>query len=99
MFFGLLSKGSSEKTEQFKSLEFIYSAYAVEVYPFELDARLTASNKRIVTLIQHAKDYDDKKLVDDQTTLCFDALRKAEDELWPKLSSPLQDLIPKIFHE
>jgi hypothetical protein len=98
-FFGVWGQSDSSAAETYKAMSVAMATYSKQVHGAgEVDAELMQSRRRMASMLHQARkgEVESKEAVAKQTSLCLATLKKAEQDLWPKLSAIQKQETPKL---
>jgi hypothetical protein len=98
-FFGVWGQSDSSAAETYKAMSTVFVTYSKQVHgPLDTDAELAKSRRKMASMLHQARkgDAESKEEVSKQVKLCLATLRKAEQDLWPKLSAVQKQETPKL---
>jgi hypothetical protein len=98
-FFGVWGQSDSSAAETYKAMSTVFVTYSKQVHgPLDTDAELAKSRRKMASMLHQARkgDAESKEEVTKQVKLCLATLRKAEQDLWPKLSAVQKQETPKL---
>jgi uncharacterized membrane protein YccC len=98
-FFGVWGQSDSSAADTYKSMSEVFVAYAQQVHgPLDTDAELAKSRRKMASMLHQARkgEAESKEDVSKQVRLCLATLKKAEQELWPRLSAAQKQQTPKL---
>jgi hypothetical protein len=98
-FFGVWGQSDSSAADTYKAMSIAFTTYARQVHgPVDTDIELTKSRRKMATMLHQARkgETDSKAAVSMQVTLCLATLKKAEQDLWPGLSTKQKQETPKL---
>jgi hypothetical protein len=93
-FFGVWGQSDSSA-----AMSVAMATYSKQVHGAgEVDAELMQSRRRMASMLHQARkgEVESKEAVAKQTSLCLATLKKAEQDLWPKLSAIQKQETPKL---
>jgi hypothetical protein len=98
-FFGVWGQSDSSAADTYKAMSIAFATYARQVHgTVETDIELMKSRRKMASMLHQARkgEIDSKAAVSMQVTLCLATLKKAEQELWPGLSTKQKQETPKL---
>jgi hypothetical protein len=98
-FFGVWGQSDSSAAETYKAMSTAFVTYAKQVHgPLDTDAELAKSRRKMASMLHQARkgEAESKEEVSKQVKVCLATLKKAEQELWPKLSAVQKQETPKL---
>jgi hypothetical protein len=98
-FFGVWGQSDSSAAETYKAMSLAMATYAKQVHgASDVEAELMQSRRRMASMLHQARkgEVESKEAVSKQTSLCLATLKKAEQDLWPKLSAIQKQDTPKL---
>jgi hypothetical protein len=96
-FFGVWAQSDSSSADTYRVLNTAFVTYAKHVYaPSDPDADMAKSRRGIGMMLHSVRKGDDKEAVNRQMQTCLALLKKAEQELWPRLSDAQKASAPKV---
>jgi predicted transcriptional regulator len=98
-FFGVWGQSDSSAADTYKAMSGAFVTYAKQVHgPLDTDAELAKSRRKMASMLHQARkgEVESKEEVSKQVKLCLATLKKAEQELWPKLSAIQKQETPKL---
>jgi hypothetical protein len=98
-FFGVWGQSDSSAADTYKAMSSAFATYAKQVHgPVDTDIELTKSRRKMASMLHQARkgEAESKEAVSRQVTLCLATLKKAEQDLWPRLSSAQKQETPKL---
>jgi hypothetical protein len=98
-FFGVWGQSDSSAAETYKAMSTVFVTYSKQVHgPLDTDAELAKSRRKMASMLHQARkgDAESKEEVSKQVKLCLMTLKKAEQDLWPKLSAVQKQETPKL---
>jgi hypothetical protein len=104
-FFGVWAQSDSSSAETYKAMNGALLTYSKLVHgSAEAEVELTKSRRKMATMLHQARkadgdgsvDAESKQAVSKQVSLCLATLKKAEQDLWPRLSAVQKQETPKL---
>jgi uncharacterized membrane protein YccC len=98
-FFGVWGQSDSSAADTYKAMSSAFIIYATHVHgPLDTDAELAKSRRKMASMLHQARkgEAQSKEEVSRQVSLCLATLKKAEQDLWPKLSALQKSETPKL---
>jgi chitinase len=103
-FFGVWAQSDSSSADTYKAMNGALLTYSKLVHgSAEAEVELTKSRRKMASMLHQARkadsdggDADSKQAVSKQVSLCLATLKKAEQELWPRLSTLQKQETPKL---
>jgi hypothetical protein len=96
-FFGVWAQSDSSSADTYRLLNTAFVTYAKYVYaPGEPDVDMAKSRRGIGMMLHSVRKGDDKDAVNRQMQTCLSLLKKAEQELWPRLSDVQKASAPRV---
>jgi hypothetical protein len=98
-FFGVWGQSDSSAAETYKAMSTVFVTYSKQVHgPLDTDAELAKSRRKMASMLHQARkgEAESKEEVSKQVKVCLATLKKAEQELWPKLSAIQKQETPKL---
>lgn len=98
-FFGVWGQSDSSAADMYKAMSAVFVTYAKQVHgPLDIDAELAKARRKMASMLYQARkgEVESKEAVSKQVKLCLETLKKAEQDLWPKLSALQKLETPKL---